>query len=260
MKKILLVGLVVGWFGGWVVGGSIASAEIFKISNLPAGTEQYRVSDKASGQPRWQSAQKVQQLTDQGKTFLYLDENGSGLYGSDKKDKTWNAKSYFYLAGGRLVPYQVNIVYKDKSGAAAGRISKYYDRQNKQVVCTTNGAVKTFDFKDDIVDKEDLGFCLMNYPFEEKRDMVFYLLTHEPTLYRVTFKYKGVETLTRNGKPVDCYKLEMIPDLGALNIFGAFVPKTYFWYTTGPDHDFVRYEGLESGLGTPYIVMEGQRQ
>ncbi len=85
------------------------------------------------------------------------------------------------------------------------------------------------------------------------------MLTDEPAFYNMTLVNKGVEPVDVGGKTIDCYKIQMIPDLGFLGIFAPFVPKTYFWYRVASPHDFIRYEGLESGLNTPYIVMQSQK-
>ena len=98
----------------------------------------------------------------------------------------------------------------------------------------------------------------MSYPFDRKSDFIFPMLTNEPAYYSMTLVNKGIDTLTVNGATIECYKLQMIPDLGFLGIFAPFVPKTYFWYKAASPHEFVRYEGLESGLNTPYIVMQAQ--
>ena len=57
----------------------------------------------------------------------------------------------------------------------------------------------------------------------------------------------------------ECYKLEMLPHLGVLNVVRYFYPKAFFWFTVAPPHFWVRYEGPENGPGTPEIVMELDR-
>ena len=54
----------------------------------------------------------------------------------------------------------------------------------------------------------------------------------------------------------ECYKVELVPGLGVLNLFRFAIPKAYFWFTVDPPHYWVRYEGLENGRGTPQVVME----
>ena len=51
--------------------------------------------------------------------------------------------------------------------------------------------------------------------------------------------------------------MELILDLGLLNLLTKyFLPKTYMWFTVKEPHTWVKYEGLESGLGSPYVMME----
>lgn len=253
MKRILIMLLV---FCFALAG--VSQAEVFQINNMRKGKEGLAARDKSSGKPLWQSEILTQKIEHAGKTFLYIKEEGSGIYGKDKKFKSWVSEAYYHFEKTRAIPYQTNLVFRDKSGKVIQRINKFYDPDEKKAVCRVNGKEKRFEFKEDLIDKELLGTALQNYPFEEKRDVIFHLLTNEPTVYKITVKYRGMETLKIGGRVFECHKLQMIPDLGLLNIFRAFVPKTYFWYKTSPPHDFVRYEGLESGLGTPYLVLESQ--
>jgi hypothetical protein len=55
---------------------------------------------------------------------------------------------------------------------------------------------------------------------------------------------------------IDCYKVELVPHLGILNLVKAFFPKTYLWFSVAPPHFWVKYEGLEEGLGTPQVVVD----
>ena len=249
MKRILLILFVLTFLAA-----SFSQAEGFQIINHRKGLENLRATDKASGKLLWQSKNLTEKIQHQGKTFLYIKEEGTGSYGGE--DKSWLSEAFYVYEKGKTTPYQTSLVFKDRNGKTIQTIKKWYDPEEKRAYCRMNGKEKSYEFKQDLVDKELLGTALQNYPFEEKRDFIFHLLTNEPTLYKITTKYRGRETITVDGREVECHKLEIIPDLGLLNIFGAFVPKTYFWYEISAPHDFVRYEGLESGLGTPYIVID----
>ncbi|MFA5113751.1 MAG: hypothetical protein WC529_05610 [Candidatus Margulisiibacteriota bacterium] len=229
-----------------------AWAEQFVITRINEGVKGLKAKDKASGQPLWSSKVNTRKTVNaKGEPFLYIEDNGSGVYGKDKTVKSWKTVAYVRLSGNYLLPYSVKLTVKDKNGQVVTALEKNYDAVSKKVACKINGQTKIYDFAADLIDKEMMGPVLTNYPLN-KSSLLFKLLTHEPSLYTMTLKYLGDEVV--NG--ANCYKLEMIPDLGALNLLGAFVPKTYFWYKKAAPHDFVRYEGLESGLGTPYIVME----
>ncbi|MFA6169957.1 MAG: hypothetical protein WCW67_00435 [Candidatus Margulisiibacteriota bacterium] len=236
-----------------------AGAEVFKITDPILEPKKNLAYDKASGKTLWRSTIKVTKFSDKGKDFLYITENGSGTYGQDRKEKNWDSQAYYFYDGSTAVPYQGKLIFKSPAGKILQTVERSFDREGK-ILFRSNGKDTLFDRQGDLIDKDLLGLALSHYPFAEKRDFTFHLLTNEPKIYPMTIKYLGEETLLIGGKEIVAYKLQMIPDLGALNIFGAFVPKTYFWFTKNEPHDFLRYEGLESGLGTPYIVIEAERK
>jgi len=231
-----------------------AKAELFEYKNLLLETKKNRARDKASGKQLWSSTIKVARLTDKGKDFVYITEDGSGIYGGENKN--WSSRAYYYYNGTTARPYQAKLVYKSPEGKILQVIEKSYDPEGKKALFRVNNKDTALNTSNDLIDKELLGLALANYPFDEKREFSFHLLTNEPKIYPMTIKYIGEEPVAINGKEIAAHKIQMIPDLGALNIFGAFVPKTYFWFTKEKPHDFLRYEGLESGMGTPYIVIE----
>ncbi len=234
----------------------LAEAEVFKIKP-PDGRERKEVAtEKSSGKTLWKSTLRAQKFSQGGKTYLYLTDKGSGIYGKDRSFKSWESTSYYTYDGTTAVPDQGKLVYKDQNGKVIQTIEKIYHPEKKTLVFRNNGKDTAYDMASDLIDRELLGTAVNYYPFEEKRDFVFHLLTNEPRIYPMTLRYIGEENLMIAGKPVPSYKVQMIPDLGALNLLGAFVPKTYFWFTQAEPREFLRYEGLESGLGTPYIVIE----
>lgn len=226
----------------------LSSAELFNVQNIKYGKTNLKAIDKATGQALWQCTLTVQKANG----FIFTEEKGVGIWGKDRTYKNWDARSYFKLEGTKLMPYQVEVIIKDQNGSVVQSIKKSYDSKNQVVYCRIDGRMKTLTFDPDMIDKEEMGVCISSYDFERKPDMSFHLMTNEPARYKMTLKYLGTETM--NNLP--CHKLQLVPDLGALNVIGSLVPKTYFWMEVAPPHDFVRYEGLESGLGTPYIVME----
>lgn len=238
---------------------NLAGAEIFKIKYIDEGSRSLETKDKSGDKLLWQSQVKLGKTESEGKTYVYVTEDGTGIYGGNKNYNSWHSEAYYYFGKEKLTPYQTNLVFKDKNGKVVRTINKFYDPERKKAICTIDGKTKEFDLKDDLIDKEMLGTALQNYPFEEKRDFVFHLLTNEPTLYKITIKYRGRESLKALNREIECHKLEMIPDLGVLNIFGVFVPKTYFWYKADFPHEFLKYEGLDGGLGTPYVVTRCMR-
>ena len=238
----------------------VSFAEQFEMNFMPPSLTKGIGKEKSSGEKLWTNSINTIKIINAGKTMLYTEEKGQGIWGNDKKEVSWISTGFFNLDGKDLSPNQIKVIYKDKEGKTVRTLEKFYDSETKKVMVRDNGKTKYFDYKNDIVDKEGLRLALPNYPFESgKKSMEFYLLTHEPTLYKFTAKFLGKDQVKLGSGIVNCFKLELIPDLGAANIFGAFIPKTYFWVNENAPHEFIKYEGLESGLGTPYISIESDK-
>lgn len=235
--------------------GNAVLAEGFVINDLMTGKRATVATEKSSGKKLWANSMEVRKISYQGKPFIYTEDKGQGILGKEGKHQSWIVRSFFRIDGKQLVPFQVKAEYKDKEGNVIRTLQKDYDDKAGRIICTENGRAKQYRYISGMVDKENLGLSMANFPLE-KKEFVFHLMTHEPTVYKMTGKNLGQEKLTVKGKEVLCNKIEMVPDLGMINMLGAFVPKTYFWMEAGTSHNFVRYEGLESGLGTPYIVIE----
>ena len=233
-----------------------ALADLYPISSFHEGEVNLKARDKASGQQLWQAKVKIAKTTFNGQPYLYVIEEGQGKYGSEGKVKSWKTESYSLIEGKKLVPYQVKQVFKDSSGQVVSSLQKDYDRAGKTVTCQINGKQKSYPFQSDLLDREILGLYVEEFPFSSGREVPFHLLTNEPSQYKVSLKDLGRESVTVAGQTYECHKLQLLLDMGAINIFSGFFPKTYFWVNTAKPYEIVRYEGLESALGTPYIVLE----
>ena len=251
MKKMLAVLLLVFLFAP-----GLCQAEVFQIKNLWTGINRLIAKDKESGVDLWQSQIKMQKVEDNGRPVLYILEEGTGFRGAEKEYSSWKHESYFQVQGTKLLPDQIKVVYKNEKGEIIARVEKSFDHENRKVICRVNGKKKEIEYKDDLVDRETLGIYLSNYPFGQKAEFSFHLLNHDPSLQKMIVTYQGEETVKTGEDRVQCYKLQMTPDLGALKFLAAFIPKIYFWYESKPPYNFVKYEGLESGLGSPRIILE----
>lgn len=251
MKKTLLFILI-------MVFSASAYADKFTIKAIPSSTKHIKAYNKDSGKFLWESMNYTETYEVNGKNFVKLVEKGSGLWGNDNEDRAWIATSVYKLDKGELTMQDMSLVFKDKKGNIVESLStEYNERSGKVSTVSSKNGKKEFDHKDGMIDKYALGLCFMSYDYYRKNDFYFPMLTNEPAYYGMTLVNKGVDIQTVEGETISCFKVQMIPDLGMLGFVGAFIPKTYFWYSADPSHEFVRYEGLESGLNTPYIVMLG---
>ena len=216
--------------------------------------------EKGSGRVRWRSQLRARIIKAEGTTYLYFEEKGEEPAQGPERSKAWTSSTYSILEGNKIRPYLTNLVVRDSGGRAIEKVEKFYDHKKRIVVCNVNGRVQILGLKSEVADKQDLAFYLMGYPFDKKNDLDFLLVTHTPAVYAMTVKYRGKESINVGGRSTLCHKLEMLPDIGILNFLRVFFPKTYLWFEAAPPHYFVRYEGLESGLGTPYVVVDAVRE
>ncbi|MFH2033927.1 MAG: hypothetical protein ABIJ26_04390 [Candidatus Margulisiibacteriota bacterium] len=249
MKK-LFIGFLVMAFAA-----TVCSAEVFKIIDIDNTEGTVLAVEKKTGEKLYEATSWGDIVKDGNTTYVRKFEKGAGI----KKGgyRSWLTEAVYVREGNRMIPYSGKGIFKDKDGKVIETVNTTYDRASSKVSVTTNGETKTFDFPDDMINNAALGTCIRNFPFEEGRDVKFTLLASGPQVFKITMKNLGKETvITHDGKQIECYKLQMVPDLGALALVGAFIPKTYFWYEAASPHRFVRYEGLDGGLGTPYMVYE----
>ncbi len=231
-------------------------ADTYPIDNLYTGTIHLKARDKASATALWKSTVRSYRTTFEGRPFMYVVEEGQGKYGTDGKVKSWKSESYSLIEDGKVIPYQVKQVFKDPEGNVISSLQKDYNRADGKVVCQINGKQKTYDFQPDLIDREILGLYVRNFPFGKHREVPFHLMTNEPSQYKITLKDLGLEKIIVDDQSYLCYKLQLLLDMGAINIFSGFFPKTYFWVNAAEPHEVMRYEGLESALGTPYIQLD----
>jgi len=252
MKKISMALLICFAFSG------AAYAEMFNITHISEKPKEIKAYKKDNGEYLWRSRNIAATYEADGRIFLRISDDGEGQYGNDKIHKTWHSESVYLYENNTMTPRSSYIEFKDKEGVTVGLIKTVFDAKEEIIKCKLLNEKKEFEFKDGLIDKNGLGAAMMNFPYERKKDFIFPMLTNEPAFYNMTLVNKGIDVLTAGGKTVECYKVQMIPDLGFLGIFAPFVPKTYFWYKAAYPHEFVRYEGLESGLNTPYTVMKAE--
>jgi len=250
MKRTVLLSALILLLTGF------AQAEFFKTPPFTEGVTYNVAREKSTNKPLWASEIKWGDYVIEGRPTVILAEKGSGIYGKDRMFKTWESASYYRRDGLTLIPEHSKIIYRDQNGDILRTIETDYDFKARIATVKVDGEEKQFELREDLIDRQLMGTALAEYPYEEKRDFIFPMMTSEPRVYMMTVKYAGEESLLIGKQMVPCYKLQMVPDLGSLNIFASFVPKTFFWYGKAAPHLFMRYEGLESGLGTPYIVIE----
>ena len=223
------------------------------------------ITSTVKGESRWIADWTMDAWTVKGVKAVRFTENGKGHYSPFQQEVRWTLES-IWLADGSFFPLQFEKTIRNTQGAiitvekktfdpAAGRVK--FERRNEK------GATETSSFSaaPDVLTVEGIAGILQFFPFAKSGSattLKAHMLSNEPKLYDVSIEPRGTErvkTLTGN---IDCFKIELVPHLGVLNVVRAFYPKTYFWFSVAEPHSWVRFQGLENGPGSPEIIMEAR--
>jgi len=218
----------------------------------------YYCLEKDSGTGRWRVDWRMEKVQKDGKIILEIKERGYGVYGKREEKINWSMETFLEY-GDSLQTILSKKEIKNKEGEVIEIVSKKFDVAHGSVEFErkdlTTGKVYSESFRpgSTVIGPENIALALQGTDITEGYKTDFYLCTDEPKLYEVTAKCLQKEKIVAAGKEVECYKVGIIFHLGLWKIF---VPKMHFWYTADEPHNWIRYEGLESGRGTPQVIME----
>jgi hypothetical protein len=198
-----------------------------------------------------------------GMTAIHFTETGQGIYSPFTEEVRWTTKSS-WSAGPVFRPIRFDKTFTDASGTVLMREvgefdwNKHQARFERHDLKTHKSKTETIDIPDDTLSVEGIAAALRAVPFAEGKKVSAHLLSNEPKLYEVTLEIRGRESCRTSRGSEDCYKLEVVPHLGVLNLLRFAFPRTYFWFSAQPGHEWIRYEGPEAGRGTPEVIMQSE--
>ena len=236
-------------------------AEPFKVPPIIPNEKGTIVTEYKDGGLRWKADWKTDIYIENGETKFKLVIKAKGLTSPFRKDKTWRSVS-IWKAEDEFIPLESetritdlrgNLIMIDKKKFNHKKNTAVFEREDLELNTYLR---KQYDITSDTLIVEGIVYALRTLPFGTDGTTKAKILSNEPELYNVEFKEKGIEKIKTKDGEIECYKVEVVPKLGVLGVFKVLFPKTYFWFTVEPPHRWVRYEGLENGVGTPEVVME----
>jgi hypothetical protein len=230
--------------------------------DVPADRGAVVVSTKNGG-VRWRANWTMEPFEKDGRKAVRFTERGEGHISSFAGEVRWSLESVWSAADG-LQPLDSEKITTNAAGAYLATERKRFDWTTNTVRFQRQTAagppeLKSLVVPPDTLAVEGIAGVLRFLPFQRMGSFATHLLSNEPRLYTVTFELRGRERVKTPAGQFECYKVQMVPQLGLLNVIRSFLPKAYFWFTVAPPHFWVRYEGPENGPGTPDIVMELDR-
>jgi len=223
------------------------------------------VTSTIKGEMRWTANWTMEPWTVGGKNAVRFTENGKGQHSPFAQEVFWTVES-IWLADGSFFPLQFEKTVRDAQGQTVAVEKKNFDRVAGKVKFEHRNEkgemeTSTFSAAPDILTIEGIAGVLQFFPFGKSGSsgrLNAHMLSNEPDLYDVSIESRGTERVKTAGGDLECYKIELVPHLGLLNLMKVFYPKTYFWFKVTDPHTWVRYQGLENGPGTPEIIMEAR--
>jgi len=211
----------------------------------------------------WTAEWDMQQIQVRGKRAVRFTETGSGRMSAFPQEVRWHVEAT-WQAEDTFLPLETERTVTSTDGSVLLVEKKQFDHEKRVVQFErreTGGRseTKSVEFPEDTLAVEGLAGVLRFATIEKSHEVAAHVLSNEPNVYSVTFEWRGEERIKTPAGEFECYKVEMVPHLGVLNVVRPFLSKTYFWFTKDAPHYWVRYEGSENGPGTPDVVMELSR-
>jgi hypothetical protein len=228
-----------------------------KVIPREKGSIQVAASGK---QQRWTADWTMEPAIDHGLPAVHFTEVGRGQYSGYNEPISWTIDAVW--SSDRVFrPLRFEKTIKNSSGQVIGTERKIFDpaKDSVEFVRTREGRATESRHSAtpaDTLAPEGIVGIMRFLPFDNWRPVTVHLFSNEPKLYEMKIEMKGRERVRTPAGEFDCYKIELVPQLGALNLVKGLFPKAIFWFTVAPPHFWVKYEGPESGAGTPHVVME----
>jgi len=241
----------------------LASQPTETIPAIPvsATNEQGAAIAKAKdGQIRWKNRWTMERTSLEGKPVIRFTETGEGFHSPFTQEVRWTILSW-WTNSVSLLPLRSESTYTDAMGNKLAQETRSFDWSRKQVrIERTDSKKKStnqmLSIPADTLSVDGIARILQRLEFSRTVPFSAHLLTNEPKVYDISLEVRGKEKIQTKAGMVDCYRVELVPHVGLLNAFRFLYPKAYFWFREDSPHNWMRYEGLENGPGSPEIVME----
>jgi len=248
MNNVLL-GIVSVFF----VAGSAA------LSHAEVVGDVYRTSyacADSKGNERWQATAEIRHKKD---NIYTITEKMNGHYSGFDGKISWIATTDFERTKNAVKPLNMDQRIFDGKGKPIAVSKQIFNYVDKVVTCTYEDLVanttskKEFKFSKDIINRLLQGLCGQKFIETGQASKEMQVISPEPALYNLKLKMVGLEEIDVNGVKRKAYKLCFDPQLGLLNVVKVFLPKAHVWHSAEPIFEWLKYNGLESGVNSPKV-------
>ena len=241
-----------------------AAAEFLKPPDPIPNERGAIVVTTTNGIPRWSADWTMEPWTDKGSPAVKFTENGKGHYSPFSEVVQWSV-SAIWRADGAFKPLHFEKTFRNANNVVIETDIKDFDVDGKRSVQYVRSRpnsppeTKIIKVPPDTITVEGLAGVMRSIPFTDTKPFALHLFTNDLELWDMTIEARGREIVHTPAGDFDCYKVEMVPHLGVLDVLRKLFPKAHLWFTVAPPHFWVKYEGLENGTESPSIVMQLKR-
>jgi hypothetical protein len=237
----------------------LAFSELLKPPEIVPTEKGSVVVTEPNGRERWSAEWTMTPWTAGGRSAVRFTETGSGMYSGFAKPVRWSL-SAVWSAEGAFKPLHFEKTFRNAQDEPIETEIKDFDLDKRSVrfireTPDTSPETRQIVVPPDTIAVEGMAGVLRSIPFAAKKPFSLHLFTNDMKLWSLSLENRGREMVHTPAGDFECYKLEMVPRIGMLDVFRKFFPKSHIWFTVAPPHFWVKYEGLENGVGSPNIVM-----
>lgn len=216
------------------------------------------VCNDLKGNRRWQATAEIRHK--EGDIFT-ITERMKGVYTGFDGTISWVATTDFERTKDAVKPLNMDQRIFDEGGRPIAISRQEYNYAGKVVTCTYEDLVKKtvskkkFTFSKGIINRLLQGLCGQKFIEAGQVSREIQVISPEPALYTLELRMVGAEEIEVNGRKRKAYKLCFDPMLGIFNFVKVFLPKAFVWHSAEPIYEWLKYDGLESGVNSPEVVI-----
>jgi len=205
------------------------------------------------GAERWQANTQIRKK--EGDIYI-LTQKGQGVYSSFNGPISWKSEMEFKSTDETVIPLKLVKRVFDEKGDTIRLEKQDYDPAANKVTCLHRdfpaniSREKEFDLTKPAVNKLLLAPYVQKMLSAGKQLSKVQMVSEEPGLYDIDIKVVKTEDVEINDRKVKAIKLQFDPRLGLLNAAKVFFPKSYVWHSALPDHEWLKFQGLEGDISS----------
>jgi len=240
------------------------SSENLGVPPWPTPRERgsYRVRLAATGKPLWDVTWETTVTQNGGQTQVQIHEQGHGQPLHYKEPIVWD-KRMFLLTAPVVQVRSLEGSRFTQDGKLLSRMEVQVDPRRRLLLYKDTGqggspTGTSLPWTPQTLPDEFLFHWVRTLNFNQSLAQEFFLVVSPTRRIRMRAFVRGRETLTTPAGTFSCYRVELLPYLGPLEIFPlkTLVPKLTLWCALDPPHFWVRYQGPVGGPGSPQAIIE----